>query len=468
MSQKESDSPAEDTENRPTAFPSIVTLVSESFGINRAVILAGGIVLALGLIGMLVLFLHSAPPSTITITSGPEGSVFYTNACKYADFLQRRGVKLKILTSNGSLDNLQRLEDASANVDLGFVQGGITNGSSDKLVSLGSISYQPLLVFYRGTNVETLASLAGRRLAIGPVGSGTRTLVLTLLAANGIKEGEATTLLDWDAEASAKALSEGAVDAVFLMGEDASPVVMRKLLLSPEVHLLNFVQAEAYTRRFSYLSVLKLPQGGIDFGKNIPARDVNLIGPTVELIARESLHPALSDLLLQAAQEAHGRATLLQHKREFPAPIEHDFHLSNDAVRFYKSGAGFFYRYLPFWMASLTSRILVVFVPTIVILIPILRSLPHLYRWRNQTRIYRWYRALLVLEKELFNEPDGEKRQRLLKRLDAIQAEVTKMKVPAFLADQFYGLRGHIDVVRQMAAIKFQSGVDMPNRVGKH
>jgi TRAP transporter TAXI family solute receptor len=449
MNDRQSEASAEAAGNRPVPAPSMITMISESFGISRAVILAGLVLIGLGLVAAVGFFLHSAPPSTITISSGPEGSIFYTNAGKYAGFLKRQGVTLKILTSNGSLDNLQRLETGS--VDLGFVQGGITNGITDKLMSLGSISYQPLLVFYRGTNVETLAGLAGRQLAIGPVGSGTRTLVLTLLAANGIKAGEATTLQDWDAPTSAQALMAGTVDAVFLMGEDASPAIMRQLLLAPDVHLLNFSQAEAYTRKFSYLSVLKLPQGGIDFGRNIPAHDVNLIGPTVELIARDSLHPALSDLLLQAAQEVHGKASLLQHKREFPAPIEHDFRISEDAARFYKSGTGFFYRYLPFWMASLTSRILVVFVPAIVILIPILRSLPHLYRWRNQTRIYRWYRALLVLERELFNEPDAGKRQRLLKRLDAIQTEVGKMKVPAFLADQFYGLRGHIDVVRQMA-----------------
>ena len=452
--QKESGASVEAAGNRPIPMPNMVTMISESFGISRAVITAGMILIGLGLIGAVWFFLHSAPPSTITITSGPEGSIFYTNACKYAGFLQRQGVKLKILTSNGSLDNLQQLEDASAKVDVGFVQGGITNGITDKLVSLGSISYQPLLVFYRGTNVETLAGLAGQRVAIGPAGSGTRTLVLTLLGANDIKPGEATTMQDWDAETSAKALLDGTVDAVFLMGEDASPAIMRKLMLAPEVNLLNFAQAEAYTRKFSYLSVLKLPQGGIDFSKNIPTHDVNPIGPTVELIARASLHPALSDLLLQAAQEVHGKASLLQHKREFPAPIEHDFHISEDAARFYKSGTGFFYGYLPFWMASLTSRILVVFVPAIVILIPILRSLPHLYRWRNQTRIYRWYRALLVLERELFSEPDAGKQQHLLKRLDVIQTEVNKMKVPAFLADQFYGLRGHIDLVRQMAGDK--------------
>jgi len=434
--------------------PSLLTLINESFGIGRAGAIGVVIFSGLILIGAGFFFVHSAPPNTITITSGPEGSVFYTNACKYSAILARQGVKLNILTSHGSPDNLQRLCDPSFPVDVGFVQGGVTNEADDQLVSLGSISYQPLMVFYRGAPIESLADLTGKRLAIGPAGSGTHTLVLTLLGANGIKPGEATVLLDWESAAAAQALLDGTVDAVFLMGEDASAAVMRKLLLTADIHLLNFAQAEAYARRFSYLSVLKFPQGGIDLGKNIPPHDVYLVGPTVELIARTDLHPVLSDMLLAAAQETHGRATLLQRKKEFPAPIEHDFHISADAARFYKSGASFFYRYLPFWLASLTSRIVVVFVPMIVILIPVLRSIPHLYRWRNQTRIYRWYRALLVLEKELFREPDADKRQALLKRLDVIATEVNKMKVPAFLADQFYGLRGHIDFVRQMMSEK--------------
>jgi TRAP-type uncharacterized transport system substrate-binding protein len=429
-------------------------MITESFGISRAVAVGVIFFSCLVLIGAVFFFVHSAPPSTITITSGPEGSIFYTNAFKYSNILARQGVKLKILTSHGSLDNLQRLDDPSFKTDVGFVQGGVTNGTTDKLVSLGSISYQPLLVFYRGVPIESLSDLTGKRLAIGPVGSGTRTLVLTLLGANGIKPGESTTLLDWESQESSKALLDGTVDAVFLMGEDASAAIMRKLLLATNIHLLNFAQAEAYTRRFSYLSVLKLPQGAIDFGKNIPTNDVYLIGPTVELIARKNLHPALSDLLLETAREVHGNATLLQRKSEFPAPIEHDFHISADAARFYRSGTSFFYRYLPFWLASLTSRIVVVFVPMIVILIPILRSIPHLYRWRIQSRIYRWYRALLVLERELFKEPESEKRQHLLKRLDEIEKAVNKMKVPAFFANQFYGLRGHIDFVRQIMSNK--------------
>jgi hypothetical protein len=431
--------------------PSLLTMLMEILGVSRAITIAALLFAFIVLAGAVYIFVKSAPPDAITITSGPEGSIFHKNALRYAGILARNGVKLNVLSSQGSLENLERLDDPSVRVDIGFVQGGITNGTSSKLVSLGSVGHQPLLVFYRGAPVEMLSGLAGKRIDIGPVGSGTRSLALTLLEANGIKPGRTNALLEWQPGRASKALLDGTLDAAFLMGEDASIAVMRELLLAPDIHLVDFRQATAYSRRFSYLSVIELPQGVIDFGRDIPPQDVYLVGPTVDLIARESLHPALSDLLLGAAREVHGKASLLQRKGEFPAPLENDIRLSSDAVRYYKSGKGFFYRLpIPFWLASLTSRIVVVIVPAIVVLIPVLRSIPPMYRWRIRSRLYPWYRALLSLERSLFGESDPAKRERLLKQLDEIETAVNRMKVPASFADQFYSLREHIGFVRQM------------------
>jgi hypothetical protein len=432
------------------AEPGVVTMIMEVLGVSRGFTIGALFFVALLTGGGLYLFFRSAPPTTITITTGPEGSIFHTNAMRYAAVLSRYGVKLRILTSHGSLENLQRLGNPAFPVDVGFVQSGMTNDSSLELVSLGSVSQQPLLIFYRGAPIDLLSALAGRRVVVGPVGSGTHSLALTLLAANGVKPGGTNTLLDWEPQAAAKALLEGKVDAVFLMGEDASTAVMRELLHAPQIHLFSFKQAVAYTRRFTYLSTLDLPEGAIDFGEDIPAHDVYLISPTVELLAREHLHPALSDLLLEAAREVHGKASLLQRKAEFPAPLEHDFPLSLDAIRFYKSGKSFFYRYLPFWLASLTSRIVVVIIPLLVVSIPILRSIPQVYRWRVRSRIFRRYRVLLALERELLEASDSMQRETFLKRLDEIEKSVNRMRVPASFADQFYSLRGHIDFVRRL------------------
>src|SRR5262249_3871411 len=148
----------------------------------------------------------------------------------------------------------------------------------------------------------------------------------------------------------------------------------------------------------------------------------------------EDLHPALSDLLIEAAAEVHGGATLLQRAGQFPAPVEREFRISDNATRYYKSGKSFLYRYLPFWVASLVDRMAVLLVPVIVLLIPGLRLAPALYRWRVGSRIYRWYGALLALERDTRGHPGAEERAELLKRLEQIEEGVARMKVPLSFA----------------------------------
>jgi TRAP-type uncharacterized transport system substrate-binding protein len=433
-----------------SGFTKVQTNIMETMGMGKAATISALILIALVTLLIIFLFVRSAPPKTIIMTSGDNDSVFYKIADKYAKVLARNGVKLKIIKSEGSLQNLERLSNLSYRVDVGFVQAGLTKGQKiDKLVSLGSIAYEPLFIFYRGTRpVGLLSQFKGKKLAIGPNGSGTNYLAKALLSMNEIKPGESTKLLEMDDDEAAKDLLKGKVDAVFFMGDSASSHLIRKLLHEPEIHLVNFTQADAYMRRIGYLNKLVLPQGAIDFGENMPDHDVHLIAPSVELIARNDLHPALSDLLLEAAKEIHGRATLFQGRGEFPVPLEHEFRISDDAARYYKSGKSFLYRYFPFWMASLINRILVVFLPIVLILIPGLRVIPAIYTWGTKMRIYRWYRQLLALEQDMLTRMDANKQKELLARLNQIEEAVDNMKVPTSFADQFYVLKGHVGFVR--------------------
>jgi TRAP-type uncharacterized transport system substrate-binding protein len=435
---------------RRTLLERLLSPFKELFGLSHLAAILSLIGTAAILMLAVYWFFRLAPPHTLVISSGPEGSVFHTNAIRYFNVLNRNGVELKILPSQGSLENLQRLYDPKINVDIAFVQGGISNAPQGKeVLSLGSIGYEPMLVFYRTNTTATLLSdFKGKRLAIGPEGSGTRALALALLQLNGITNGGPTLLLDLDADKAANALLAGSADAVFLTADSAPPQLMRKLLLDPQIRMLDFSQADAYTRRVNYLNKMVLPKGSLDFGRNIPDRDVYVIGPTVELLARKDLHPALCDLLLDAAKEIHGRATLLQHKNEFPAPIEHEYPISPEASRYYKSGKSFFYRHLPFWLGSLANRVLLVFVPVVVVMIPGLRMLPLLLSWKTRLRFLKWYRALLLLEHDLRSAMDEPKRADLVARLDEIEHAVNQMKVPASFADQFYSLREHIAFVR--------------------
>ncbi|MGF6776290.1 TAXI family TRAP transporter solute-binding subunit [Paraburkholderia sp. GAS334] len=396
-----------------------------------------------------VRLIQPAPPNTLTISAGPEGSSFWNAAQKYKEILARNRITLTVLSSEGSLDNLKRLADPNSKVDVGFVQDGIAPPSAIKgLMSLGSVSYVPVAIFYHGPFIRRLSEFKGLRIAVGAEGSGTRELSLALLKANGIVQGGPTKLLPLSGDDAAQALIDGKVDAAFLTGDSAQPPTMAKLNRTPNVQFFDFTQTDAYTRRFPYLTAITFPMGSFDLGRNLPALDIHTVAPTTELVARDSLHPALSDLLIEAAREVHGKANIMQRAGEFPAPLAHDFPISDDAARYYKSGKSFLYRSLPFWLASLADRLIVLLVPIIVVLIPGLRLVPSLYAWRVKSRIYRWYGTLIAIERESMGETSPTDKKALMARLDAIEDAVNGLKMPLAYADQFYVLREHIGFVR--------------------
>ena len=452
-----SDNPAgaPDSATQTPKVPRAFTTFSETFGLNPVAAMGLIIFVVVLVVAAVFWFFYSAPPRTLVMTAGPKGSFYESIAEQYRSNLLTHGVTVKILSSAGSLENLQRLGDKSFHVDLGFVQDGETDGSNNvKLYSLGSVGFQPLMIFYRSAaSVHLLADLAGKRLAIGPAGSGAHLVAMTLLTTNGIAAGGATTLLDLEGEPAAKALLDGQVDALFAMGDSTPMSTMRTLLHTPGIELFDFAQADAYSRRIPYLNKLVMPRGALDFALDLPPHDVTLLAPTVELVARANLHPALSDLVLEAATTIHKRATLFQHRSQFPADLGSTFHLSPAAKDYLLTGKKKgFYRWLPFSLASVVTAIVVSFGPMLLVLIPGLKFIPKAYKWRIQLSIYRWYRSLLRVEYELAEGADATKRADLERRLDNIERAVKAMKVPASFASQFFGLREHINAVRARLA----------------
>jgi NMT1-like family len=415
-----------------------------------ALVIAGAVWAAVALV-------RPAPPDMIRFLGGPKGSSYRTNAEKYKAIIERYGVKVEIVPSRGSLDNLHQLAgtgQANPQADVGFVQAGLTEGVDiSNLRSLGSVLAQPLMVYYRSAEpIEMLSQLSGKSLAIGPEGSGTRALALALLKGNGV-ESPPTVLVDLGGEEAARALTVGKVDAAFLMGDSATPKMMRGLREIPGIELMNFRQAAGYTRRFRFLTRLTLPEGALDLGRNLPPKPYELVGPTVELVARVDLHPALSDLLISAAREVHSGPGMFRDAGMYPSPQERDFPISDDAERYYKSGGQFLYRNLPFWLASLVDRMVVVILPLLVLIVPATRLAPALYRWRVRSRIYRWYGALMAIERDMLQgtAPDKheELREQIHKRLDEIEDAVNTIKTPLSFADQLYVLREHVNMVRR-------------------
>ncbi len=411
-------------------------------------------------------FVQPAPPHSLTMSAGPPGSTFELAAQRFRAILARNGIRLQILPSEGSAQNLERINQPGSRVDIALVQSGTRvhgglgaapaddqDGDGHQVVSLGSMFYQPLTIFYRGPRLQRLSQLRGERIAIGEAGSGTRTLALALLKANGIVPGGRTRLVDLEGSAARDALLSGKVNAIFLTGDSTPPAVIIKMLHTPGIRLFDFIQAAAYVRRFPYLHELHIPAGAFDLGENLPHRPIVLLGPAVELLAHENLHPALCDLLIQAAQQVYGRATLLHAAHEFPNTATYTYSLDSEAARFYKTGdQSFTYRYLPFWVASFVNRVILVLLPIIVVLIPGLRYLPQLYGWRVNSRIHRRYGELMALERESLGPLTPQRRAALLDRLHEIERAVILRKMPGSHAEQIYQLREHIQFVRNNLA----------------
>jgi TRAP-type uncharacterized transport system substrate-binding protein len=410
------------------------------------------LLLAAGAFWLAAQFVKPAPPDTLVISTGGEGGAYQSFAARYRDVLGRYGIKLVEKPSGGSTENLARLRDPDIEVDAAFIQGGTGRvAEDDSLYTLGDFYHEPLWVFYREASLrgaDKLLDLKGKRVAVGGMGSGTHHLAMAMLGANEIDEKN-TRLLKIGGMAVLERFEKGEIDAAFAVGPTQSSLVW-SLLYTPGIKLMNIGHAEAYTRRFPYLAHLVLPRGAIDLIQNIPEHDTHLVSPMATLLVREETHPALIDLLMQAAAEVHGEPGVFQKPREFPRAGHSEFPLSKEAERYYKSGKPFLQRYLPFWAATLIDRMVVMIVPLLAVLIPLFKFAPMIYGWRVRSRIYRRYGELKFLENQVNENPAQFSRAEWISRLERIEADASRIRTPLTFSDMLYTLRAHIDLVRDV------------------
>ncbi len=393
-------------------------------------------------------FVRPAPPGSFVISTGNKAGAYHMYGERYRELLAKERIRVEVRPSAGSIENLQRLADPESGVEVALVQGGVaTPEQAQGLVSLAALYYEPLWIFYRDDNPRTLlAQLSGKRIAVGPEGSGTRVLVTHVLeAGNALKPGMVLSPLT--GRDAADALIAGRLDAVLFVAAPDAPVVQR-LLKTPGIRLMSLSHSEALARKFHYLSAITLPRGMIDLGADIPSSNVRMVASTTHLVAREDFHPALVSVLLQAATKVHGGPGVFRHGGEFPAAREGDFPISEDTQRYFKSGPPFLQRYMPFWVANLFERLLVLLVPLIAVLIPVLRLMPVVYDWKIKRKVFRWYRELKAVELEARRNPDTTDTADLLARLEEIEDGVDDTSVPLTYWNHVYVLRSHIDMVR--------------------
>jgi len=413
-----------------------------------------GLVAAVGVLSIvslaLIYFLPS-PPSKVVMATAFKGGVFEYYGRQYREVFARFHIELEPRETAGSGENIKLLLDPNSDVGVAFVNAGISDGKhAPGLLSLGTVFNLPFWMFYSSNEpFDRLSQLKGKRIAVGPAGSGTRLAAEQILGKGGVNS-ETATLLPFIAATAVEALNDGKVDAVWILGSPDSPSV-HSLLQNPNVRLMSFPTAEAFTIIFPDLVRLVLPRGVIDIDRNIPPDDVPLMGTTAKVLVRGDLHPEIVQLLLQTMVEVHGGRQIFQRSGEFPNSTDTEYPVAPAAIDFYKNGPSFMQRHVPLWLSVHAQRAIAVLVAAIALGLPTVRLLPLAYNWITRRRLFYWYAQLKALEAS-FDGPMAKHLSDKQAEIERIEEAVSHISFPLTFSDQLYNLRSHIEIVRRKIA----------------
>ena len=447
-----------------------------------------------------IIVMKPGPAGKIVIASGGAGGLYNDLATAYKKELEHFGVDVELRPAVEGGETLKGLfpqfisefktyDPKNMDLGAGFIKGGFSGSlrgrlasekeqvwhkrQTDNLMSVGRLFYEPLWVFYSGSEpLTSLRQLRGKTLYVGTRVSGTRRVVLQLLKANGVTDKN-TTFIDEVMPGDASPLTSHTADAALLIVPPETPLI-QELLRNKQIRLMDFSsQADAYTNRFPSLSRITLHQGAVEFDPDIPSADVTLLATSAALIVRKDLDPSLVSLLTYAVMhnpkpgfDASGEPILFYKAGEFPSGNDPEFELAPQAAAVYKTGdLPFLLRAiapltaqlgLPFWPAAVinehATKSILLLIPLLSILIPMIRILPAIYNWRVRRRLLYWYKQLKALENSIQEKPTAEELATKQAEIERIDAAVSRIWVPIYFSDQLYDLRGHIDLIRQRIA----------------
>jgi uncharacterized protein len=419
----------------------------------------GWIYLPMTLLALVIFFALSSwllplPPEEITISSGRPGGMYQENAKAYKLALKDRGVTLNILESAGTGENLQRLKDPSNAVHVAFAQGGYAfdegfDPDRDRIQTLAQVDIEPIWVFSRFRELDSLLQLQGLRVALGEPGSGSRAVALSLL---GQLRLEAKDF----AQSSASGLStvtqlrDGSLDATIFVASVNAPLV-QALLNTPGVYLAPLKRSAALSERMPYLEARFAAQGSLNASRSQPPQDMALISTVASVLVREDLHPMLKRLLTQVMLDQHSSAGPLHRAHEFPHLKRLEYPSAAQARQVLREGLPWLERHTTVQTAQWLYRLLLLGLPIALFCLFLGQLIPRYLMWRIDSRINRWYGELKYIENDLnHSEPRGLELSNFHTRLRQIAKQASDFPMPRAYMQRMFTLQQHIDLVGSM------------------
>jgi TRAP-type uncharacterized transport system substrate-binding protein len=406
----------------------------------------------------------------------------------YQKALEPYGVEVHLRPAVEGFKTLRGLVAEPPEFDAAFIKGGLVGSMQGRLArakaqewqakeigklrSLGRVFYEPIWVFVRSDFAgQSLRDLKGKPVLTGTRESGARRIAGQLLRANGIEfKREDPLLVAEDLAPDGEQLLSGKAAAAFLI-QPADSDLIQKLLRVDGIRLLNFaLEADSYANRFPALTKVVLNRGAVEFEPLNPPEDIALLATSAAVVVRADLEPSLVNLLSytvlnnpRSGFDKAGDPVLFHRPGTFPHISDPEYRVPEETRLVYKTGelpvalrsiapavkeAGFPFSVTAF-VADHGAQTVLLLIPSLVILLPILRALPSLYAWTVRRRLLYWYHQLKVLEKKLDEPTASGNLAEYQHEIERIDDGVRRIRYPLYFSDQFYHLRLHINLVRQ-------------------
>lgn len=411
------------------------------------------------LVAALFYFVAPPPPMSATMSTGFAGGGYQAFALRLKEELAREHFELKLVESSGSRQNAERLLDKKSGINIALLQSGqeqtLPAEQRARLHSLGAVFREPLWLFLRSdVQVETLHDLVSLRLAIGSPRGGLRMLVDPLLQVNGLQADAGANWQPYSGQRAMTELLSGELDAAFFMGA-AESALIQQLAAHQELKLLNFTRVRAYESRLPFVHGVEVSRGLLSLPNDQPDRDLHTLSAQALLVINDDFHPAIAPLILAAAQKVMADGGLLESAGNWPKADPQAFDMINEADYFHRKGPPLLQRYLPFRIASLADRYIILVIPLLVVLFPLFKIAGPIYRWRIRARIYRWYKYLRDVDKKFNSTTLPAQLDEEIRRLEDLQGELAKVEVPLSYTHELYELHMHVRfVIRRLQALQ--------------
>ena len=393
-----------------------------------------------------------SPPKVVEMAAGRPTDYSFELAQRYVQFFASNGVELRLVPTQGALDNFEHLKNTRDAIKVAMIQGGFVDNPEEVkgLLSLGSIAYEPVWLFYWGNQADDLqrplTELLKGPVSIGNLGSGTHAKALQLLKINRMTL-DPVTMRELPEDQAVAALKRKEVSSMLLVEHYESPMVQDLLKLDGLV-VADFTRARAYAKLLGYIEVLHVPMGGFDLARNFPNRDIQLLSTTTTLVVEEDIHPAIQMLFMEASAAIVGHERFFGDAQEFPSVKDPTIPLSDVAHQYFDKGAPILSYYLPFWLAEFIDRMGLLLLPFLAFAYPTLKSIPEFLIKRARKKIERVYLALRHLENEVSADFSPSTLDQKIAALDQMEAQVLQIKIHKKLVAEFYALRSDIEFVR--------------------